>query len=85
MARQNHADEYEHMVTCFLCRSEFQFGPHRYAGKPIKAWDMMVCEGCLSANWDGIVPRTYPHLVAHLKARSIALTTNANGWIDWPS
>ena len=72
------------MYDCFLCRRQFQFGPHRYAGKPIKPWDVMVCETCLKGNWDGIVPTTYPHLVEHLKSRGMPVTLNANGWIDWP-
>lgn len=72
------------MYECFLCRSQFQFGPHAYRGKPINAWDMVVCDTCYKANWDGIVPLTYPHLIARLKSRGIGISLNRKGWIDWP-
>jgi len=72
------------LSQCFLCRRAFPFGPGRYAGKPIRAWDIMVCDTCLNGNWDGIVPSTYPHLIEYLKSRGIAVVLNAKGWLDWP-
>jgi hypothetical protein len=72
------------METCFLCRDEFQFGPHVYGGKWIRAWGTSVCGGCVSGSHDGMVPRTVPHLLDHLKARAIEPQYNASGWISWP-
>jgi len=73
------------MYDCFLCKRPFQFGPHIYQGKPVKAWGgIMVCESCLEGNRDGIVPGTYPHLTEHLKARGTPIAFNTKGWIEWP-
>jgi hypothetical protein len=78
-------DKPKFMYDCLLCGTPFQFGPHRYDGKPVKAWDMMVCNGRISANYDGVVPTNHPHLIAHLEARGVKITLNAEGWIDWPN
>jgi hypothetical protein len=78
-------DEHKVMYNCFLCRSSFQFGPHRYDGKPVNAWGIVVCLRCKSANWDGIVPTTYPHLIAHLNEKRIEPEINVKGWICWPT
>ncbi len=77
-------DEPRHSETCFLCGSSFQFGPHLYDGKWIRDWRIIVCMRCRSANWDGIVPTTYPQLAAHFKAAGIQPVINAKGWISWP-
>lgn len=78
-------DEHAVMYDCFLCRCNFQFGPHIYSGKPIRAWGgIMVCKTCLDANADGIVPTTYPHLEAHLKNLGVVSPTNEQGWISIP-
>jgi|WetSurMetagenome_2_1015567.scaffolds.fasta_scaffold524009_1 hypothetical protein len=85
---RRHAEKFdEHAVICkcFLCRSDFQFGPHAYRGRPIPAWGgIMVCDGCESANWDGIVPTTYPHLKAHLQQIGVTPVMNENGWLPIP-
>jgi len=70
---------------CFLCGGQFQFGPNAYLGKPVPAWDIMVCNNCHAWNRDGIVPETYPHLVEHLEARGTRPEKNAEGRILWPS
>lgn len=77
-------NDHKIIYDCFLCRRPFQFGPGLYAGKPIKPWDIMVCDSCSRGNHDGIVPATYPHLIEHLKSRGIAIAINSKGWIDWP-
>jgi hypothetical protein len=69
---------------CFLCKRPFQFGDHVYKGRHIAAWDVEICDGCLSSNWDGIVPDTHPDLIEHLKAKEIPVTLNPRGWIDIP-
>jgi hypothetical protein len=77
--------EYEHSVQCFLCKQSFQFGPHRYAGNRIPAWDMMVCDVCRNSNWDGIVPSSHPDLLPCLESKGIKVRTNSKGWIDLPN
>lgn len=77
--------EYKHMEECFLCKRQFQFGPQLYKGTVVKEWKIIVCDICYKANWDGIVPRTYPHLLHHLRLMDIEPQPNAKGWIDWPT
>ncbi|MEJ0017520.1 MAG: hypothetical protein WDN25_13335 [Acetobacteraceae bacterium] len=72
------------MYRCLLCCGEFQFGPHRYAGKPVNYWKAMACQGCLAANHDGIVPETYPHLLPYLEKIGARPTYNEKGWLEWP-
>jgi len=69
---------------CFLCGRPFRFGPHRYDGEYVRAWDIMICDICLNKNRDGIVPMTYPHLHEHLRSRGIATEVNVKGWIEIP-
>lgn len=83
-SRYSSDDDFKVMIKCFLCGDEFQFGPHRYAGKYIHQWGMDVCEICLSSNRDGIVPGTYPHLEPYLASKCIKITYNVKGWIPWP-
>jgi len=70
---------------CILCSLPFQFGPHVYNGRHIAQWNTQICDSCCRANWDGIVPGTYPKLIEHLNAQNIPVTLNANGWLDIPS
>ena len=78
-------DEHKIMSECFLCKRPIQVGPHRYEGSRVPAWDIMVCDICRRANWDGIVPSTHPHLIRHLESRGIKIKLNAKGWLDIPS
>jgi len=77
--------EHKFMCDCFLCSRAFQFGPHRYEGRRILAWDIMVCDTCYGGNHDGIVPTSYPHLVPHLEARGIQVVLNTRGWLPFPA
>jgi hypothetical protein len=65
-------------MSAFLCDEPFEFGQPIYCGKRVPAWDIMVCNDCLAANHDGIVPEAYPHLAKHLEVRDLQ---NAEGWI----
>lgn len=74
-------DPHAVMITCDLCTRSFQFGPHRYDGKPLNHYQMSVCSICLSSNWDGVGPIYEPIFEAHLIAHSIALPQrNSKGW-----
>ena len=77
--------EIPYMAECFLCKKPFQFGPHIYNGRKIPAWDMLVCSGCYTGNWDGIVPEVRPHIIPYLQSKEIEVKLNQQGWIDWPS
>ena len=72
------------VLDCFLCGGQFKFGPQIFTGKPIKAWEINVCDACHSGSWDGLAPEKYPRLIQHLRRRGIPVNLNANGWIDWP-
>jgi hypothetical protein len=69
---------------CFLCKQPFQFGPHRYDGRYIASWGIMVCRSCEGGNWDGIVLHTHPDLVEHLKRRGVSVQLNKKGWLPLP-
>lgn len=72
------------MYDCFLCRRPFQFGPHVYNGRPIRQWDIIACDICISSNWDGLVPDQHPRLIERLKAKGIPIELNAKGWLPIP-
>lgn len=84
MARANVDDGYRHMVDCCLCQRNFQFGPHRYAGRGIGVWKVRLCEMCLSSNHDGIVLEVHPRLKRHLEALGVTIALNRKGWLDIP-
>jgi hypothetical protein len=70
---------------CILCSRPFQFGPHVYAGRHIRQWDVQICERCIRGNWDGIVPEAHPALIANLKAKGIPIELNPKGWLNIPN
>jgi hypothetical protein len=72
-------------VHCFLCKRPFEFGPPRSEGRRIDEWNVMVCYSCRTANWDGIPPLSYPHLIDHLRWRGIDIQLNRFGRISWPT
>ena len=76
--------QYRHMVRCFLCKRQFQYGANVYEGIRVRSWGIMVCHRCHSANHDGIVPAVHPDLVGHLRLHGIQPTKNLKGWICWP-
>lgn len=77
--------ETPHTSRCFLCQQKIKLGPHRYEGRNIPAWGILICNNCRRANHDGIVPSTYPHLIKHLDDQNIDYQLNAEGWIDIPT
>lgn len=77
--------EYKDMTPCFLCKTEFQTGPHIWEGRKIQAWDVMICDRCRSKNEEGILPDRFPHLIQHLKDKGIPVRLNVSGWINIPN
>jgi len=72
------------LYECFLCRWWFQFALHIYNGLNIVAWDAQICDWCLAANHDGIMPQSHPDLIEYLLAKKIPITLNHKGWLDIP-
>jgi hypothetical protein len=70
------------MYQCELCSSQFQFGPHRYAGKFIARYQIMVCSMCYDGNWDGWGPMREARLLTHLEDKGLPVPQrNENGWL----
>lgn len=64
---------------------KFQFGQHLYEGRPVHAWNAMVCHRCENANHDGVVlGDSHPRLMKLLKDKGIKYELNASGWLDIP-
>jgi hypothetical protein len=55
-----------------------------YRGRCIADWDMTVCDVCLRANAEGVLPSNYPHLVPHLRKLGIPINASGAGAIAWP-
>ena len=71
-----------YMMTCFTCGLPFQFGPHKYDGKHLPAYQFTVCRGCYSSNWDGWAPAYQDKIVAHMETKGLPLPKrNAAGWL----
>jgi hypothetical protein len=69
------------MAKCEMCGAEFRNGPHRYEGKFIRAYQLLVCETCWKGNWSGWNPRMEPKLIAHLQAKGLPIPErNEKGW-----
>ena len=72
------------MEDCFLCGQPFQYGPHRYAGRPIGLWQILICEGCDKMNWNGLVTERHPKLMQRLAELGVPVELNAKGWLPLP-
>ncbi|WP_420331940.1 hypothetical protein [Oceanicaulis alexandrii] len=59
------------METCPVCDQAFQFGPKRYEGFTLDAYDMHVCDRCEVGNHDGWSPHHEPKILEHLKAKNL--------------
>lgn len=72
MKRRTHSpDPNAVMVRCFIHGGDFQFGPHRYAGKHIPRYQITVCETCYQANWDGWAPHYEARILGHLATQGL--------------
>ena len=71
-----------HMMLCFACNREFQYGPTIYNGKVIKRYEINACLECLGNNWDGWSPDIEKRLIKHLKEKGIPVPErNQHGWL----
>ena len=69
------------MMRCFTCGGEFPFGPHRYDGKHIPAYQFTVCSGCYSANWDGWGPMFEEKILKHLEENGLPVPARRGDWL----
>jgi hypothetical protein len=72
------------LLKCALCHRWFQFGKHVYEGRNIVLWEAQICDLCLAANHDGIMPEKHPDLIENFRGRGIAIALNQKGWLDVP-
>lgn len=69
-------------IICSICSNSFQFGPNIYRGQKIKGYEIMVCNTCYAANWDGWAPHLEHKLVEHLGNSQISVPPrNSQGWL----
>jgi len=75
-------DEGAVVERCFVCGQEFQYGPRRYAGKFIPRYQILACEVCYGAAWDGWGPGAEAKILTHLEAKGIPVPPrNDKGWL----
>lgn len=65
--------EHKVMYDCFICRSKFQMGPHRYDGKYNRTYDISICRICHESNWDGWAPQFEDRIVEHALAAGLTI------------
>ncbi len=73
-----------HMVACFLCDGNFQFGPDRYDGEQISAWGVVLCNSCYQSIADGVAPESGYRLIDHLAERRLPARRDGRGWLNVP-
>jgi hypothetical protein len=70
------------ILACDVCDRKIEHGPHKYEGRSILSYDMLVCEPCWQDNWDGWAPARQFRVLEHLANKGIAVPPrNAKGWI----
>lgn len=71
------------MYKCDLCGQQYQYGPHRYEGHPLKLYGgIMICNSCWNANHDGFSPQYDKRLIEHLKQNNLLVPErNSRGWL----
>ena len=60
------------MCKCNVCDKSFQFGHHRYDGRKIAAYKIMVCRNCYDNNRDGWAPQYEEKVTSKLNQREKA-------------
>ena len=71
------------MQKCELCQKNHQIGPNRYDGQYIAKYELNVCDGCYSANWDGWGPKAEKIILSHLEQKGIPVPErNQKGWLS---
>jgi hypothetical protein len=58
---------------CDLCREDFQYGPVAYFGTYVPAYQVIACNRCYGANWDGWAPNLEERVTRSLKAKGLRI------------
>lgn len=70
------------MSTCDVCGGQFRYGPHRYDLRRNQTYDIMVCDTCHQANWDGWAPHYEEKVTKRLKEKGLPLPArNQKDWL----
>lgn len=85
MRVETNTDGHRVMIPCGFCHKEFQYGPHRYAGRKIVAWNVLICETCDDMNHDGLDPHRHMKLVQRLKGEGVHLDWLDGGFLAIPA
>jgi hypothetical protein len=65
---------------CDLCGEEFQYGPIAYFGTYVPTYQVMTCNKCYAANFDGWAPKLEEKVTRNLKAKGLNIPErNTNG------
>ena len=62
---------FKNLEICPVCGGEYQFGPKRYEGFSLDAYQMHVCDRCEMGNHDGWAPHHEAKILEHLKAKNL--------------
>lgn len=65
------AEEFEQVIHCQMCGSEFLVGRQGHEGRHIPAYDLHVCDTCYDCNQIGWSPLYEAKLLAHIKQKNI--------------
>ena len=70
------------IYRCEVCGQQFQYGPHVYNGKFIATYQIMVCSGCYTGNWDGWAPQFEAAVTRKLTEQGLPIPArNPKGWL----
>ncbi len=70
------------MYPCFVCSRQFEYDPDSLKGNYVNAYEIMVCDTCYKANWDGWAPQLTSRLTDHLKGKGLSIPQlNDRGWL----
>jgi hypothetical protein len=76
------ADINKQLETCDICGGSFEYGPNRYAGRWLRRYEMLACDGCLRGNHDGSGPFAESRILAHLNRKGLRPPArNEKGWL----
>jgi hypothetical protein len=67
-------------MLCLICDETFPYRPGNWGGQHIPDYDLTVCTTCYQGNHDGWGGIGEPKILAHLKAKGVAVPArNAKG------
>ena len=58
---------------CPLCAAHFKWGPHRFDGRKIEPYDIIVCNACWQRSWSGWGQPLDKGILQHLTERGLPI------------